>query len=1022
MSESSQVCEIIINKNDQQQEETSLTNDESNMISITDEKTIIVENESESGKTTDDEYEDLEDDDDEEEETSISKRNLSKKTKNNDELHINIKPRRINQKRQDDEHSEGYEDDDDDDHQNVPKVIGDSKKSDKAKEILDDDNNTQSPAYIPRKGKFYEHDDRTLSENDRPKQNDNRFYKDSDGKWQHDLFYQDEQKSKSRHSLQNYNANHYERSYNGNGEQPRSNNFISRPYKRYTGYQQPQRYTSSYRQRLSHDNYNNSPKVPINSFDLKDYNRPLSYNRTGYNKDMTTTTTTTSKEAQVTSRQQRHDNNPLQIDERTFHRRRDFKNSQFQQQENGSKINTNFDRNDQKRFSEQINGNDRFKDNNEYYNQTRKNQQDFKKYELYENKNTLPPRFQTNNNNNNQTLIQKQQFQQKPSSNLSSDITNNDRPKRYSNMRNSMTNYNQQQTLSSQLQHYQDQRSNKLEQNDWPQAPSPPISFLPQQIITPQMFYQQQQQQQQSRYVPVNLSQMSISQQKNNMSIKNKIVGGPDQRRLLHYLFEENKYDPLERPVFNDTATLTVTMSLALQQIIDFDEKNEILVISGWLVLVWHDYNLQWKPEDFGGIQAIRVPSVRVWTPDIYLYNSADDNFEGTMKTNLVVQYNGSILFAPPGILKSICPFNIASFPFDEQNCTLKFGSWSFDESGVNLTSEGDQGQSDAYVKNAEWDLLNFTAVRNAFAYECCPTVYPFVLFTIHIRRRTLYYVVNIVVPCVLISFMTILGFLLPPDSGEKLTLQITILLSIVMFSLLISGIIPASSTALPTIVMYFATVMCMCSMSVVATVLVLGFHHRNAKNHTMPNWISVYINQYLAWLLWMNRPGHDLTWRAIRRRHTRSMERQNSTTSSYKCLPTPLLADSSKSLLANVTCLNDQPYTNNTSNTLPITVLNHVIPRQQAKCKNPNHHHEPNDVLLPRDMRVFRTEIRTIISELQFLTGHVKQEDEEDDISEDWKFSAMVIDRLCLVLFTIMTSIFSYITLFSAPNFFKLR
>ena len=84
---------------------------------------------------------------------------------------------------------------------------------------------------------------------------------------------------------------------------------------------------------------------------------------------------------------------------------------------------------------------------------------------------------------------------------------------------------------------------------------------------------------------------------------------------------------------------------------------------------------------------------------------SADDNFEGTMKTNLVVQANGSILFAPPGIFKSICPFDIASFPFvnsyffffeelkstsfcscfflDVQNCTLKFGSWSFDESGL---------------------------------------------------------------------------------------------------------------------------------------------------------------------------------------------------------------------------------------------------------------------------------------------------------------------------------------------------
>jgi hypothetical protein len=49
-----------------------------------------------------------------------------------------------------------------------------------------------------------------------------------------------------------------------------------------------------------------------------------------------------------------------------------------------------------------------------------------------------------------------------------------------------------------------------------------------------------------------------------------KIVGGADQRRLLHDLFEEKKYDPRERPVKNDSHTLPVTMSLALQQIIDF--------------------------------------------------------------------------------------------------------------------------------------------------------------------------------------------------------------------------------------------------------------------------------------------------------------------------------------------------------------------------------------------------------------------------------------------------------------------
>ena len=46
--------------------------------------------------------------------------------------------------------------------------------------------------------------------------------------------------------------------------------------------------------------------------------------------------------------------------------------------------------------------------------------------------------------------------------------------------------------------------------------------------------------------------------------------GGPDQRRLLKYLFEDSKHDPLERPVQNDSHSLPVSMGLAIQQIIDF--------------------------------------------------------------------------------------------------------------------------------------------------------------------------------------------------------------------------------------------------------------------------------------------------------------------------------------------------------------------------------------------------------------------------------------------------------------------
>lgn len=60
---------------------------------------------------------------------------------------------------------------------------------------------------------------------------------------------------------------------------------------------------------------------------------------------------------------------------------------------------------------------------------------------------------------------------------------------------------------------------------------------------------------------------------------------------------------------------------------------------------------------------------------------------------------------------------------------------------------------------------------RNEIYYNCCPEPYIDITFSIIIRRRTLYYFFNLIVPCVLIASMALLGFALPPDSGEKLSL-----------------------------------------------------------------------------------------------------------------------------------------------------------------------------------------------------------------------------------------------------------
>lgn len=74
--------------------------------------------------------------------------------------------------------------------------------------------------------------------------------------------------------------------------------------------------------------------------------------------------------------------------------------------------------------------------------------------------------------------------------------------------------------------------------------------------------------------------------------------------------------------------------------------------------------------------RAVNVSACNVYGSRIF---SADEGFDGTYPTNVVVRNNGSVVYIPPGIFKSTCKIDITWFPFDDQRCEMKFGSWTYD-------------------------------------------------------------------------------------------------------------------------------------------------------------------------------------------------------------------------------------------------------------------------------------------------------------------------------------------------------
>ncbi|XP_020290540.1 neuronal acetylcholine receptor subunit alpha-7 isoform X1 [Pseudomyrmex gracilis] len=475
---------------------------------------------------------------------------------------------------------------------------------------------------------------------------------------------------------------------------------------------------------------------------------------------------------------------------------------------------------------------------------------------------------------------------------------------------------------------------------------------------------------------------------------------GYHEKRLLNHLL--SNYNTLERPVANESEPLEVKFGITLQQIIDVDEKNQILTTNAWLKLEWTDYNLQWNETEYGGVKDLRITPNKIWKPDILMYNSADEGFDGTYQTNVVVGNNGSCLYVPPGIFKSTCKIDITWFPFDDQHCDMKFGSWTYDGNQLDLVLNSEEGGDlSDFIMNGEWYLIGMPGKKNTITYACCPEPYVDVTFTIQIRRRTLYYFFNLIVPCVLISSMALLGFTLPPDSGEKLTLGVTILLSLTVFLNLVAESMPTTSDAVPLIGSYFNCIMFMVASSVVLTVLVLNYHHRTPDRYNMPNWTRQLFLNWLPRLLRMSRPGKKLSKRGILMgNRMKDLELQER---------------SSKSLLANVLDIDDDFRRGNSSANPSCSYMSRSAYGTPAHLSSRPSTIEETSASLP--LSGMQKELHSILKEVQFITSRMKKNDDDDEIVSDWKFAAMVVDRLCLFVFTLFTVLATVVILWRAPH-----
>ncbi|CAB3397123.1 unnamed protein product [Caenorhabditis bovis] len=464
-----------------------------------------------------------------------------------------------------------------------------------------------------------------------------------------------------------------------------------------------------------------------------------------------------------------------------------------------------------------------------------------------------------------------------------------------------------------------------------------------------------------------------------------QVVGSPAEVRLINDLM--SGYVKEERPILDYSKPVMVTLGVSLQQIINLSEKEEQLEVNAWLKFSWRDENLRWEPTSYENISDLRHPPDALWTPDVLLYNSVDSEFDSSYKVNLVNYHNGIITWMPPGIFKVSCKLDIYWFPFDEQICYFKFGSWTYTRDKIQL-EKGDFDFSE-FIPNGEWIIINHATNITVKQYECCPEQYEDITFTLYLRRRTLYYAFNLISPVLLTMILVILGFTVSPETCEKVGLQISVSLAICIFLTIMSELTPQTSEAVPLLGVFFHTCNAISVLATSFTVYVQSYHFRNHQVHErMGFWMRFILLEWSPWLLRMKMPQRENNLQTLKKSWGERKRRESTARTAFEYADGTIQQIHSMGLM------------------LKDNFDELIFQVKQQKMGD--------------DRGVERLRVlQKIYDHVKMIREHDDDSHEDDRIKLEWRFAAIVVDRLCLIAFTFLIIVTSIVISLRAPYLF---
>ncbi|XP_029646608.1 acetylcholine receptor subunit gamma-like [Octopus sinensis] len=243
------------------------------------------------------------------------------------------------------------------------------------------------------------------------------------------------------------------------------------------------------------------------------------------------------------------------------------------------------------------------------------------------------------------------------------------------------------------------------------------------------------------------------------------------EKDALKYKLLRN-YDKTKKPVDNDHDIVLVNVTLVIKNIIEFDILNGVATSDLIFGLQWNDMNLQWD-ESVNNISYISFALKYIWHPTINMCNGVMDRFKIDEDTEIFLQPSGNVFLFINRNFQTYCRINVNKYPFDEHECDILvcFNHQIFMVAAISEFNHFAQLES----TSSQWDFRLELSERKRKPSAAAGVV-------AHAKRKVTSATITKIIPPVMLTILILSVHFLPPESGEKVSVAITVFLANIVF------------------------------------------------------------------------------------------------------------------------------------------------------------------------------------------------------------------------------------------------